>query len=133
MRSVAADVLNGTPYRFEARSIEPHRLDMTFMRNALLIYKEALHNVLKHARAHDVTIDVTHDDRQFVLRVEDDGVGFDETRIRPGHGLENMRRRAQQSGGQLEIARSAAGGTRIMFTAPMAESRDGRGASSGTP
>jgi signal transduction histidine kinase/ligand-binding sensor domain-containing protein len=120
MRTIAADVLNGTPHRFEAESIDARRAGTRFMRDVLLIYKEALHNIHKHARATDIEISVRANAGEFTLRIEDDGVGFDEARIGAGHGVANMRRRARECGGALEIARIEAGGTRVEFRAPLA-------------
>ena len=120
MRGITADVLNGTPYRFEADSIESRRVGMTFMRNVLMIYKEALHNVHKHARAREVIIRVSASAGEFTLRIDDDGVGFDESRVESGHGLVNMRRRARESGGRLKITRPEDGGTRITLSTPLA-------------
>jgi signal transduction histidine kinase len=93
---------------------------MTFMRNALLIYKEALHNVVKHARARHVAIEVADDHGLFALRIRDDGVGFAEPEVRPGHGLENMRRRAHLAGGRIAIVSATDQGTQVRFSARMA-------------
>ena len=126
MRGIAADVLSGTACRFDSESVESRRIGMTFMRNVLLIYKEALHNVHKHARAGEVVIAVGVHAGEFVLRIEDNGVGFDEASIVAGHGLENMRRRTGELGGRLEIVRADGGGTRITLSAPLAYAGAGR-------
>jgi signal transduction histidine kinase len=126
MRGVADDMLNGTvSCHFQAERIDTRPLSMAFMRNALLIFKEALHNVVKHARAREVVIRISNDAGIFVLEIADDGSGFDEAAIQPGNGLASMRRRARSTGGELTIDRSASGGTRILFVAKMEQSRDG--------
>ena len=95
------------------------------MRNVLLIYKEALHNVHKHASATEVVMGVCEDAGAFTLRIEDNGVGFDEGCVGAGHGVANMRRRARECGGALEITRVEAGGTRVMFSAPLTRGAHG--------
>lgn len=121
MRGVAGDLMNGTTWAFDvAAPVQPRPLGMTFMRNVLLIHKEALHNVARHARARRVTIRVSDEHGLFVLRIQDDGMGFDERAIRAGQGLASMRRRAQQVGGRLEIESAPRRGTRITFSARMA-------------
>jgi signal transduction histidine kinase len=90
---------------------------MAFMRNVYLIYKEALHNVARHASARNVTIDIGVERGRLVMRIRDDGRGFDEGTVRAGRGLENMRRRARQIGGDLEIESDAGAGTRMTFSA----------------
>jgi signal transduction histidine kinase len=69
----------------------------------LRIVQEALTNVLKHARAAKVAVRVRTDDRTIGIEVCDDGLGLGDKGARGGHGLANMRARAQKVGAQLEI------------------------------
>ena len=88
-----------------------------FRRNVYLTIKEALHNIVKHSKARNVTIRmmVAGD---LVIVIEDDGVGFDPAGHRPaGNGLNNMRQRMREIGGQLQIRGS--GGTVIRLTVPL--------------
>lgn len=122
MRRVAGELLGGTAYTFGVPDPFPsRRLDMTFLRNTFLIYKEALHNIAKHARAEHVAIEVAIDQGVLVLRIRDDGTGFrmGEAQGR-GHGLKNMRQRAEQAGGRIEIESMPGRGTQITFSARMA-------------
>ena len=120
MRSVAADMLDGTPYSFEEHALEARPLDMAFMRDVLLIYKEALHNVVRHGRASHVTIAVDGARGTFRLRVRDNGVGFDERTTRTGNGLVNMRRRARDARGELSVRSAPDQGTEVTFTSRLA-------------
>jgi signal transduction histidine kinase len=82
------------------------------------IAQEALHNVVKHARARSVEVQLACGPEGLLLDVSDDGVGFDTGAAFPGHlGLRTMRERATGVGGTLEIA-SAPGGTRIRVHVP---------------
>ena len=89
------------------------------------IGQEALHNVVKHARASRALITVAVTDGTALLTVEDDGVGFDPGAIPPGHlGIEGMRVRAERTGGRLEVDAAPGRGTRIRASLPVAPSAD---------
>lgn len=75
-----------------------------------LIFKEALHNAVKHARGStQLTIRVSHDGGQLCLSVHDNAPGPALTARPGGHGLVNMRRRAEAVGGTLHVAAGADG------------------------
>jgi len=69
--------------------------------NVYAIAQEALHNVVKHARATSVRLSVTHRDNSVVLRIEDDGCGFNPTYECAGFGLLSMSERAELAGGLI--------------------------------
>ena len=83
------------------------------------VVQEALTNVLRHARAGRVKVELWPEgDRLFGL-VEDDGVGFDPESTPPSVGLLGMQERIQGLGGSL-VLRSAPGqGTRVEFGVPL--------------
>ncbi len=85
------------------------------------IGREALTNVVKHARAANASVRVDIDDDRVLLEVSDDGRGFDPERRHPGHyGLESMRGRATDIGARLSIASGPGLGTRIRVETPVA-------------
>lgn len=108
---------------FEAKNIEvdfvaegnkEQVLPMNFRRNVFLIYKEAVHNILKHSQATDVKIRL-QTGHQFVMKISDSGKGFvDEPTQR--NGLKNMHNRAKEVSGDLRI-HSSSSGTELVFTA----------------
>jgi signal transduction histidine kinase len=121
MRSVPRTILNGTPCTFEVRApIPPLPLDVQRMRNLFLIYKEVLHNIARHAEACHVTVKVAEQDGYFTIYVRDDGKGFDERTVLHGYGLANMRRRAKDLGGHIEVDSTPGSGTVVTFTAKIA-------------
>jgi signal transduction histidine kinase len=69
----------------------------------LRIVQEALTNVLKHARAAEVAVRLRTDERMIGIEVFDNGRGLGDADAQAGHGLANMRARAQRVGAQLEI------------------------------
>ena len=79
--------------------------------HVLRILQEAFSNVLQHARASRVRVETGLDAQgaNVYIRVRDNGSGF--TLERPGHGLANMRRRAQVIGGELQVEPSPNGTT----------------------
>lgn len=96
------------------------------------IAQEALSNAVKHGRARQVFVELTQADGRLLLRVSDDGVGFDPERQAQsgrGHGLANMRERAAQTGGTLEILSVPDGGT--VLSASWVASRDQDSAAEG--
>jgi len=84
------------------------------------IAQEALNNVLKHAQAKSVRIDVSATDEELVLDVHDDGRGFDPRAARRGRwGMTTMRERAEAAGGQLHVDATPGQGTRIHARVPL--------------
>ena len=77
--------------------------------NVQRIVQEALTNILKHAEATEIRVSIQPTDGWLRVRIEDDGVGLGDAGRPPGKGLDNMRRRAQECRGRLEIAPLARG------------------------
>ena len=91
--------------------------------NVFLIVKEALHNVVKHAEATEVSLRIVIKDGGMTLVIEDNGKGFEPdtqgvkvgTERRHGSGLANMKTRAEENGGKFELRSDPHGGTRIQL------------------
>jgi PAS domain S-box-containing protein len=88
------------------------------------VLRELLVNVVKHANAASVDISLRQVKDRLMLRVNDDGDGFDATAVVAGagggFGLFNIRERLQLLGAGLEIDSGRGTGTRITVTAPLA-------------
>ncbi len=98
--------------------MEPPNLELSVevRRNVYLVVREALHNVVKHARASKVWINLEMDEHRFSIRMMDDGKGFDPGKIEfPGNGLINMKKRMNDVGGALTINSSIGKGTEIVL------------------
>jgi PAS domain S-box-containing protein len=78
------------------------------------IAQEALNNVVKHARASSVAIEISSADEYVMLEVRDDGAGFDPSSARRGRlGMTTMRERAEAAGGRVTVDALEGRGTRV--------------------
>ena len=84
---------------------------------AFRIVQEALNNVIRHAQARCCTITLTVNGA-LEIRIEDDGVGLSET-MRSGIGLQSMRERALEVGGEWFIENGAPHGVRVRVLLPV--------------
>jgi PAS domain S-box-containing protein len=83
------------------------------------IAQEALHNIAKHARARTIELTLEEHTDELILRIADDGRGFDPSATFPGHlGLLSMRERAAAIGGTVEIQSAHGEGTHVTVHAP---------------
>jgi signal transduction histidine kinase len=81
------------------------------------IASEALHNVVRHARAGTATISVTAQAAGLRVAVSDDGAGFDPSSKHPGHlGLSTMAERAAAIGAELAISSAPGDGTTVALS-----------------
>lgn len=84
------------------------------------IFQESLTNIMRHADANSITVNLEEKNGELVLRVEDNGKGIeDETSGGKSLGLLGMRERARQIGGQLKVFKTGERGTTILLTAPL--------------
>jgi signal transduction histidine kinase len=90
------------------------------------IAREALTNVRKHAHAQRVTIGLTREGAEVVLRISDDGVGFDPEVAAAGpekwphFGLAGMRERAEAVGGRVAWHSQPGAGSEVELRVPVA-------------
>jgi signal transduction histidine kinase len=85
------------------------------------IVQEALTNVVKHARAENVSILLTRRGAGVAVVVEDDGRGFDPADVSGGSGLQGMADRLAAVGGSLEIRSTPGRGTTVAGHVPVTE------------
>ena len=84
-----------------------------------LAAKEALNNVVRHAKATKVRLNVQGLDGRLLIRIEDDGCGFDPAHVvSQGDGLRNLRERLSNLGGQAEIRSEPGHGTVVELVLP---------------
>ena len=121
MRQYAEEilVLNGIELRFDADDAREHRrLGGDVRRDLLLTFKEAVNNTARHSRCSRVVIEFGVHGSALILRVSDNGVGFDPAHESEGLGVLSMHRRAQRLKGTLVITSSEGLGTTVTLTIP---------------
>jgi signal transduction histidine kinase/ligand-binding sensor domain-containing protein len=130
IRQFASDVLEAKGISWELRvppEVESLKLGPEERRHLFLIFKEGINNVARHGDGtKSASLSIKAEGRQLIGEIQDDGCGFtpkdpDEARSqgRGGNGLPNMRERAAQLGGRLDIASSPGAGTRLTLLVPI--------------
>ena len=130
IRQFASDVLEAKAIDWQLHvppEVESLKLGPEERQHLFLIFKEGINNVARHGDgAKSVSLSIKLEGRQLIGQINDDGCGFtprepDEARSkgRGGNGLPNMRARAAQLGGRLEIASSPGAGTRLTLQMPI--------------
>jgi signal transduction histidine kinase len=84
-----------------------------------LLFREAAHNIARHAKASQVEIEMSWQSRRLHLQIEDNGCGFDVAAVTAGNGLANLRHRAEVIGGALQVTSEPGKGTRITLEASL--------------
>ncbi|MES1180700.1 MAG: two-component regulator propeller domain-containing protein, partial [Verrucomicrobiota bacterium] len=88
--------------------------------NIFLAFKEAVNNVVKHARATEARVKLQLEPGQFILSVADNGRGLgDVSGKQLRNGMKNMRKRLADVHGEFEIAPGAGGGTVVKLIVPL--------------
>lgn len=95
----------------------PEALPITLFR----IFQETLNNILKHAHANNVQVEIVKGEDHLELIIADDGVGFDdEARNKPNSfGLRGIHERIEHLGGTVTIASTPGRGTQIAIFVPL--------------
>jgi signal transduction histidine kinase len=120
MRQSAAALLKAIEWHMDAPVADDGvTASLEFHRQVFLFFREAAHNIARHAQAAQVKIEARWDAKRFYLVIQDDGRGFDVDAVTAGNGLANLRHRADTLGGTLQIDSEAGKGTRIVLEAPL--------------
>jgi signal transduction histidine kinase len=80
--------------------------------------QEALSNVRRHSGAEQAVVSLAYEPERVALTVRDDGRGFDPVTVTAGFGLEGLRARAAELGGEVTVGRAEPGGTRLVMELP---------------
>lgn len=121
MRRFAGDLLTSADIRLRFDAPDegsPLALPAHLRRDLYLIFKESLHNLVRHSGATEACVEFRRQRDWLVLSVRDNGRGFDCGRTEGGHGLASMRARARNLGGGLEVT-SNSQGTAVTLRIPL--------------
>lgn len=96
-------------------------------RHLFLFFREALHNILRHASAKEVKVCAEQDDRLFRLVIEDDGCGIDEKRMARKSTLRALRQRVEALQATMDVKTAVGEGTRLSLDIPLNGGKKRRG------
>jgi signal transduction histidine kinase len=119
MRRFAGEIFPGRDIEFETSLPEQDlRLGADARRQIFLIFKECVHNMVRHSGCTRADLEVRIDEEGLVMHLRDNGRGFDPSVATTGHGLASMQRRAASLGGELHIASNQDQGTIVTLAVP---------------
>jgi signal transduction histidine kinase len=118
MRQTAFTMLDFEGLRVEfdappAEALDRLSLPADRRRHVLLIFKEAVTNVARHAHASHLSVMITLNRNQLIVAIRDNGCGFDPATVSRGQGLNSLARRATAMAAELTIDSSPGEGTRV--------------------
>ena len=84
-----------------------------------LAVKEALNNIIRHASATEVELQISQTGDDLHIVIADNGRGFDRSAIQRGNGLTNLQERLQAMRGECQIESQPRSGTTVRFILPL--------------
>ncbi|WP_373520880.1 two-component regulator propeller domain-containing protein [Aquiflexum sp.] len=103
-------------FRFEVEeNVYEIKLPMDARRDLFLVFKEAVNNLAKYSKCSRAFIHFSLKKGKLHMRVRDYGMGFDPQLADSGNGLNNMKKRAQNMGGELKITSEIGEGTEVVL------------------
>ncbi|SEA07676.1 two-component system, NarL family, sensor histidine kinase LiaS [Thalassobacillus cyri] len=107
-------------------NIENLELDKGVEDQLFRILQESISNTLRHAKANSLHVMLIERDEMIIMRVIDDGVGFDVEKAKTSsYGLQNMQERAYEVGGTLKVVSLVGQGTRLEVKIPAVKEGEG--------
>jgi signal transduction histidine kinase len=120
LRETAARLLRTIPHTLTVEAgTSSRKLPVDRQRDLILMFKEALHNIIRHAEATEVDICLVQSNGQLSVTLHDNGRGFDPAAATEGMGLTNLQRRASKHGGSVHIDSAPAQGSTLTITLPV--------------
>ena len=120
LKSFSEQIFDQTDVAFQLVGLkdeyEEIKLPMDWRQHLLRIFKEGMHNILKHAKdCKNVCLEITFKEKRLIIILSDDGTGFTYNGNHAGNGLINMCERAKKLNGTLNIESDIGQGSRITF------------------
>ncbi|MEJ2901294.1 two-component regulator propeller domain-containing protein [Pedobacter panaciterrae] len=106
IKDFGQEMVNETPilFKFDIDLNNKYtKLSLDMSRNILMIFKESIHNSLKHAKARVINFEAKLNNGMLLITLQDDGIGFDVAHAKDGHGMNNMYVRAKRINADLKI------------------------------
>ncbi|MGM8365908.1 sensor histidine kinase [Virgibacillus sp. W0181] len=118
------ELLEKVPMEVQSK-LETFPIDMGIEDHLFRIVQESISNTLRHAQATSLEVMLIERDGMIILRIVDNGVGFDMEAVRTSsYGLENMQERTYEVGGNFKAISLPNQGTRIEVKIPKVKSGD---------
>jgi ligand-binding sensor domain-containing protein/signal transduction histidine kinase len=95
------------------------KLSMDARRDLFLIYKEGINNAAKYSKATRLFVSFSLEKNCFILKIKDYGIGFEPADLDRGNGLDNMKKRASNLNGTLNIHSKPGEGTMLDLRIPL--------------
>ncbi|WP_272148812.1 tetratricopeptide repeat-containing sensor histidine kinase [Tenacibaculum aiptasiae] len=86
--------------------------------NVYRIIQEALQNIIKHAKAKNVTLVFSNENQNLIINLKDDGVGFNPKKGKKGIGMKNIKSRVEKLNGTVQFLSEVDKGTALLITTP---------------
>ena len=118
MLHYASTLLEANGIELQARivpEVERVRLSMKQRRDVYLIFKEAINNMVRHSKATKATVEFDLSGRSLIMKITDNGAGFETRSASTSNGLRNMQERARHHHWKLEIRSRPQQGTTIIL------------------
>jgi signal transduction histidine kinase len=116
MKEFAADILEPLDITYDftiENDLASIKLTVNQRRDLYLVFKEAVNNAAKYSRCKSICIELVKKEDNLMLRISDDGDGFEMATIGGGNGLNNMQQRARLMGGKITIDSVSGKGTTV--------------------
>src|SRR5262249_108731 len=122
MRKFSSDVLSNSnfQYDFEASDFDgTKKLSPDFKRHVYLIFKESVHNIVKHSGGNSVKLGIAMNNGRLNLTIQDNEKGFAVSVPSMGNGIKSMQQRAALLGGDYQIQSLPEHGTIATLSVPL--------------
>lgn len=105
------------PHSILPAAIEPLIIRGEKRQHIFMCVKESIHNIIKHAGAKNIWLDIETGNNKLQITIRDDGKGFDQKKIIAGNGLSNMKKRIMAVNGEMKTENN--NGTIQYFLIPL--------------
>jgi ligand-binding sensor domain-containing protein len=122
MRRVADDIFTARNIAFQLSAPGDEadiKLGADTRHEVFMIFKESVNNIVRHSECTRADVEFKVEQGRLVLKLSDNGKGFEPAGAGDGNGLSSMRRRAKNLRGELVLISSAGIGTTVILQAPL--------------
>lgn len=120
LRETASIMLERLDWKFTAdETASEIELSDEASRHLFLYFREALHNILRHASATEATVKLSANEHRLQLDIRDNGVGIPEAKMSRSSTLRALRQRAESLGAEFRFESGEGKGTRLVLVIPI--------------